>query len=371
MISVSAEPVPAAQAADAEGSAGCRFLQTEFWAAFKAAHGWKPYRFAVRYTAGERSGTAVCSVLVRTFRLGALAYCPMGIDIPVCVPGTAAAGISLDEYLELLVQTAQCLKSLLPARTLCLRFDPPLDFASLEEKNACTALLARMPRIARAPAAVQPPDTVLLDLHLSEQALLQNMKPKWRYNIRLAQKKGVSVRVGTASDIDIFYRLYEITARRDNIAIHDKAYYRDLLCRAEERAGSGETPRVSLYIAEYEHEPVAAIITLFCKREAVYLYGASSNAHRNVMPAYLLQWTAIRDAKAYGSHIYDFYGIPPDSDEHHPMHGLYRFKTGFGGTIIHRPGSIDVPFSFGYTAYTMAERARTFWFKKIKKLFKR
>ncbi len=371
MISVSAEPAAAAQADGMASDSCCRFLQSGFWAEFKAAHSWKPYRFAVRYAAGGRSGQAECSVLVRTFRFGALAYCPMGIDIPVRISDADTAGVSLDEYTELLIQAARCIKAFLPAGTLCLRFDPPLDFTSLEAKNAYTARLSRTPRIAVAPAAVQPPDTVLLDLRLSEEALLQNMKPKWRYNIRLAQKKGVSVRVGTASDIDIFYRLYEITARRDNIAIHDKAYYRDLLCRAEEHAGSGETPRVSLYIAEYENEPIAAIITLFCRREAVYLYGASSNAHRNVMPAYLLQWTAIRDAKAYGSRTYDFYGIPPDSDEHHPMHGLYRFKTGFGGAVVHRPGSIDVPFSFGYTAYTAAERARTFWFKKIKKLFKR
>ena len=85
------------------------------------------------------------------------------------------------------------------------------------------------------------------------------------------------------------------------------------------------------------------------------------------MPAYLLQWRAICDAKKAGSSYYDFYGMPPTEDENHPMHGLYRFKTGFGGQIVHRPGSIDVPLSKLYTFYTLAEKLRSFWYKKIKK----
>ena len=162
--------------------------------------------------------------------------------------------------------------------------------------------------------------------------------------------------------------MYETTARRDGIAVHEKSYYKKLL----EQSGDTQnehTPRVTLYIAEYNGEPLAAIITVFLQREAIYLYGASSNSHRNLMPAYLLQWIAVCDAKTYGSAVYDFYGIPPNDNENHPMHGLYRFKTGFGGKIIHRPGSIDVPLSPFYILYIAAERIRAFWFKKIKKLF--
>ena len=85
------------------------------------------------------------------------------------------------------------------------------------------------------------------------------------------------------------------------------------------------------------------------------------------MPAYLVQWTAIKDAKAFGSKIYDFYGMPPTDDENHPMHGLYLFKTGFGGAHVHRPGSFDIPLSSLYSFYTLAENARAFWNKKILK----
>jgi lipid II:glycine glycyltransferase (peptidoglycan interpeptide bridge formation enzyme) len=219
---------------------------------------------------------------------------------------------------------------------------------------------------------VQPPDTVLLDLTLSLEILLTQMKGKCRYNIRLAEKSGVKVRVAEASEIGIFYSLYQTTAKRDRIAIHSRDYYESLLRQSSAGAAGGFTgAEVRLYIAEHEGEALAAIITLFSAREAVYLYGASSNDKRNLMPSYLLQWQAIQDAKQYGAAIYDFYGIPPTDDEKHPMHGLYRFKTGFGGKIIHRIGSIDMPLSWKYPYYRFAESLRSTWYKKISKLFKR
>lgn len=112
---------------------------------------------------------------------------------------------------------------------------------------------------------------------------------------------------------------------------------------------------------------LAGIITLFTKSEGVYLYGASGNAHRNLMPNFLLQYTALSDAKAFGSKVYDFYGIPPTADEHHPMHGLYMFKVGFGGPLIHVVGSWDVPLRLIYHFYTLAERLRAFYHKKVLK----
>ncbi len=89
------------------------------------------------------------------------------------------------------------------------------------------------------------------------------------------------------------------------------------------------------------------------------------------MPAYILQWTAVCDAKQAGCAYYDLYGIPPSDDESHPMHGLYRFKTGFGGRVIHRVGSVDMPLRpFLYRVYTVLENGRAFWFKRVRKLFR-
>jgi lipid II:glycine glycyltransferase (peptidoglycan interpeptide bridge formation enzyme) len=203
---------------------------------------------------------------------------------------------------------------------------------------------------SRAAADVPPPDSVLVGLAGDEAAILGAMKPKWRYNIGLAEKKGVKVRsvnagsISTengAADLAGYYKIYRETAARDGISIHGIEYYRVLF---EEAAKHGIDAR--LYMASHEGEDIAGIVTLFRGTGAVYLYGASSNNKRNLMAPYALQWKAMQDAKVSGCSSYDMFGIPPkppEDDPGHPMAGLYRFKTGFSGNIIHRPGSWDYP----------------------------
>ncbi|MDR1278241.1 MAG: peptidoglycan bridge formation glycyltransferase FemA/FemB family protein, partial [Treponema sp.] len=132
------------------------------------------------------------------------------------------------------------------------------------------------------------------------------------------------------------------TARRDGIAVHSLDYYRALFELCRNYPGGGQEAR--LYLASHNGDPQAAVITLFRGEAAVYLYGASSDRNRNLMAPYLLQWRAMIDAKAAGCRFYDLFGIPPNEDPGHPMAGLYRFKTGFGGRIIHRPGSWDLAY---------------------------
>ena len=201
------------------------------------------------------------------------------------------------------------------------------------------------------------------------------MHQKWRYNIRLSEKKGVSVKKYYGNDaqinqkIDVFYDLTKETNARDGNSSHAKDYYLDLITSsAKEKEQGKDVPQVCLYIAEHEGEEIAAIMTLFSHDEAVYLYGASSNKKRNLMPNHLLQWTAMRDAKVYGSKYYDMYGMPPDgANENHPMHGLYMFKANFGGKIIHRIGSWDIATSFWYRPYSFVENLRAWWYKKVVK----
>ncbi|MEL3905906.1 MAG: peptidoglycan bridge formation glycyltransferase FemA/FemB family protein [Treponema sp.] len=360
---------------------GC-FLQSRFWAEFKSLHGWQYRRYEVQST-GEAS--FLLTVLLRPIApFGLLAYIPMG---PNCLTGknprlheaAKQRGLFLAELAERLIP-------LLPAEVFLLRFDPPWEAAVKNDKNAgsredafplipFTDTKAVFP-VMKAISDVQPPDTVRLDLRQSEETLLHDCKPKWRYNIRLAEKKGVQVRRFSGTEaaehgIPVFYALYRETAVRDGIAIHTEDYYRSLCTLAARTQDSGGGITVSVYAAFFEDKPLAAIITLFSASEAVYLYGASSNEHRNLMPAYLLQWTAIIDAKAAGCLSYDFYGIPPADDPAHPMYGLYRFKTGFGGMIVHRVGTLDVPVClFKYRCYAAAERLRMFWFKTLKKKFR-
>ena len=382
---------------------GERFLQSPFWAAFKSRHGWKSFFFDVR---SEEGGAFTVSVLVRRFaKYFSIAYIPMmpsffygetgsddgtlqNLSIKADEKENGGVGVRQEDaasYAQFLAEFSESLKGFLPKYTLCIRFDSSLDFYSISSRDFFVAELKQAAAseklaIVKTKTDIQPPDTTLIDLTKSEDELLSAMRSKWRYNIRLAQKKGVVVRAYRArtdkadvrsldSDasraLDIFYELYKTTANRDGIAIHAKKYYEDLFALS---ASHKDAPLITVYIASHEGENLASIITLFSKSEAVYLYGASSNAKRNLMPAYLLQWTAICDAKSYGSAVYDFYGMPPSDDKNHPMYGLYLFKTGFGGRIVHRPGSLDFPLSPLYAPYAFAESARAFYHKRIKKI---
>ena len=152
------------------------------------------------------------------------------------------------------------------------------------------------------------------------------MKEKWRYNIRLAWRKGVMVREASdAADLDTFYTLYRETAERDGIFIHDQRHYDDFLRLY------GERDAAALLLAEYEGQPIAALIVARCGPVATYMFGASSNRERNRMPNHLLQWTAIQWAKARGCTLYDFRAIAETLEPDEDMYSLYTYKQGFGG----------------------------------------
>ena len=397
------------------------FLQTPFWAEFKANHGWNYKRFKISVDITEAyyntygSGHTECdsntekqkvvkefelAVLVRSFARSffSLAYIPLAPELLFeCTPEEKLEaafddeGVSVIdetivtpetqtiEYANFLCDLSKALKAFLPKNTICVRFDPAIEFSSPEYRDDFnqgmkTVAYADRLKLKKTSVDIQPPDSTQIDLTKSEDEILALMKSKWRYNIRLAEKKGIVVEkyngnsLNLSNFLDAFYDLYKTTAERDGIAIHSKSYYEDLIKKSSEEINLGkEVPEINLYIAKHEEDNLAAIITLFSKTESIYLYGCSSNVKRNLMPAYLLQWTAMQDAKKYGSQYYDMYGMPPTDDENHPMHGLYLFKTGFGGKNIHRPGSYDVPTSNFYRFYNCGEKLRAFWHKKIMK----
>jgi lipid II:glycine glycyltransferase (peptidoglycan interpeptide bridge formation enzyme) len=297
------------------------FLQSAFWGEFKSRFGWRAYGF--KNAAAEEENTLL--VLHRSLVPGiSMAYVPWGPEIE---------DISLltTHYSLFAVNLAESLKAYLPRSTAFLRLDPPW----YSEGAGIEAPILEAP--FRKAANVQAPDTVLVDLRPDEGAVLKAMKPKCRYNIGLSGKRGVKVTRPDADGIGDFYRLFQETAARDHIAIHSIGYYEALF----EAAAAHEGLEAHLYLAEHEGDKLAAIITLFRPPVGTYLYGASSNIKRNLMAPYALQWAAMRDAKALGCTSYDLFGIPPDANPAHPMHGLYQFKTGFNGRIIHRPGSWD------------------------------
>ena len=224
-----------------------------------------------------------------------------------------------------------------------LRWDVPWPKAAVDRDGWIDAGLRP------APVRVQPPDTVIVPLSRNEDELLAAMRSKTRYNVRLAAKRGVTVERYTGPEtltpLRRWYALYRETAIRDRIGIHPYRYYETVVRTAVEMQRAGEhAPRLAVYTAYHEGDLLAGIVVASWAGTSTYLYGASSNVKRNLMASYLLQWSAMRAAAAAGYQRYDLFGIPPTDDPSHPMHGLYRFKTGFGGEILHRGGAWDIPF---------------------------
>lgn len=186
----------------------------------------------------------------------------------------------------------------------------------------------------------QPRSVFRLDIGRPAEELLASFHPKTRYNIRLAQRRGVVVQQEcTRADLAVFYRLLVETARRDGFLIRGPAYFEALWDELVRR------DYARLFLAFYQGEPIAGSLAFIMGQKAWYVYGASANRHREVMPNHLLQWTMINWAKERGCSLYDFRGAPGTSDPQHPLHGLYRFKKGFAGEHVTFIGEYDLVLS--------------------------
>jgi lipid II:glycine glycyltransferase (peptidoglycan interpeptide bridge formation enzyme) len=190
---------------------------------------------------------------------------------------------------------------------------------------------------------IQFRNTVWIDLTPSEEELLARMKQKTRYNIRLAARKGVTVRVGTEADIDLLYRIYVETSFRDGFTIRDEQYYRTVWSAFMKVGRQEKMATAEPLIAEVNGEAIAAVIVFRFAGKAWFLYGMSRDISRQLMPNYLLQWEAMRLAKAAGCRVYDLWGAPDDFRESDPLWGVYRFKEGLGGIVVRTIGAWDYP----------------------------
>jgi lipid II:glycine glycyltransferase (peptidoglycan interpeptide bridge formation enzyme) len=214
---------------------------------------------------------------------------------------------------------------------------------------------------------IQFRNTVLLDLNPSEEEMLGRMKQKTRYNIRLAEKKGVSLRVGTLADFPMLYKMYAETSVRDGFVIRDEGYYKTVwelfmagnqspvssLQSSNSQITNYQLPIAEPLIAEVDGDPIAAIFVFYFAGRAYYVYGMSRELHREKMPSYHLQWEAMRRAKAKGCIAYDLWGAPEVFDESDSMWGVYRFKEGLGGRVVRTLGAWDfAPSPLWYKMYS-------------------
>lgn len=301
-------------------------LQSWEWGELKSRYGWRAQRLA------WEGGRAVAQTLTRSAGRGLLKvmYVPKG---PLLDWDDTALR---DRVLDDLQRLAQ------RERAILLKIDPDVSDSS-------TAVTLQHRGWRFSPDQVQFRNTVTLDLRRSEAELLAAMKQKTRYNVRLAAKKGVRVRLGVASlsDFDLLYRMYAETSLRDGFVIRSAAYYKDVWGTLIQ-AGFAQP-----LIAAVEGEPVSALVLFVFAQTAWYFYGMSHDAHREKMPNHLLQWEAIRWARQRGALTYDFWGAPDELVETDPLWGVWKFKDGFGGEFVRRIGAWDyAPSPLLYRLYT-------------------
>lgn len=353
--------------------------QTAYWADLKEKHGFSSLAFDLQIdtdqihqfdlppTASKNNQKQLIDDLLIIIRpLGkeaCMAYIPYG---PMFDPGENLHGLCLEELSE-------SIRAQLPDHCIMIRYDlawenpwsyeqsryteynewmgPPQDSIQEMRMNFNT----HDAKLRKASTDVLPTNTVFINLNQSEQELINQMKPKTRYNVKLAMRKGVRVWEAGQKELDQWFTIYQETTQRNNIIHDDIAYFESLLERKKDHLN--RPLDIKLLIAGTDHEPLAAMFLSISKQRATYLYGASTGKKRNLMATYALQWEAMKLGKAAGCVEYDLFGVAPTPIPSHPMYGLYKFKTGFGGQLVHRQGCWDYPLNDElYEQYCAIER---------------
>ncbi|MET6998746.1 lipid II:glycine glycyltransferase FemX [Chitinophaga defluvii] len=345
--------------------------QTAFWSEVKMKQGIQSSAFDFKVknedlftgsTGGQYVAADLLILLQQIDDEHTIAYVPYGPEIE---PARENQGLFLEELSE-------SLRSYLPNKCIMIRYDlaweshwaqdsdhydfkgnwngPPEKKYQEFRFNFNTQNW----NLKKANSDILPSNTIFLNLKDDKGNLLEKMKPKTRYNINLSIRKGVVVRKTGLEDLDIWYELYKQTANRNRIHLNDIHYFRTVLtARANDSCSPAE---VELLLAEVDGTPLAAMFLVISGNRGTYLYGASSSTNRNYMATYALQWEAITTAQMKGCTEYDFFGVAPRPDQNHPLYGLYKFKTGFGGELYHRMGCWDYPLhQEKYSYYIAAE----------------
>lgn len=314
------------------------FLQTYEWGELKKGTGWEPFRLLITK---NKEPLAAVSLLKRNipFFQRAIFYAPRG---PI---------LGKDCSQEDKAYFWQAVKTFARSqKAIFIKFDPDIITDDEDYQKDLKAWGLRSRGTEQGFGGVQPRYVFRLDIASSEDELLAAMQSKTRYNLRLAKRKGVTVRIAqTEEELSVFYRLLEETAQRDHFLIRSYSYYQDIW-RLFVIPGTAK-----IFLADYQGEILAGTLAFYCGNLAWYLYGASGNFQRNLMPNYLLQWEMIRWARSLGCEVYDFRGVPKGDQQDDPLYGLYRFKKGFGAQFTEFIGEYDLVLSpFWYLLWTEA-----------------
>jgi peptidoglycan pentaglycine glycine transferase (the first glycine) len=326
---------------------GAHLLQTYEWAQVKAQVGWKALPLLWSTDQGEPRAAALFLIpSVRVARFGpkiSIGYIPRGpmLDWSDCKLRKQVLAdiqrIARDEHV------------------LFVKSEPELSLGTgipgrenAQENRVGQEVLDELKQNGWhfSESQVQFRNTALLSLDGSEEDWLKRMKQKTRYNLRIAQRDGVTVRLADESEFPMMYRMYAETSVRDGFVIRSEDYYLNVW-KTFFHAGM-----LSPLIAEVDGQGVAGLMLFSFGTKAWYLYGMSTGLHREKMPNYLLQWEAMRIAKSKSCQIYDLWGAPDVFDDTDSMSGVFRFKEGLGASVLRTCGAWDyVVNSLGYTLY--------------------
>lgn len=316
-------------------------FQTSYWGKVKARLGWKPVAFDFHASTGQRGDVML---LIRSLGSGfSIAYVPQG---PEWGPVPEQYGLFLESL-------SQEIGNHIDSKVAFIRYDLPWLSPYAAEATDGRSWIGHPPRqlrelrmnigtrtwnLRKASLDLTVADTLIIDLDQPEADILAAMKPKTRYNIRLSQRKEVRVLNASVEELPVFYCLYGETARRNGFPAGSYRHFAALFSTRDLHPGD---PRIIFLLAKRGQEILAGAIVAISGRRALYLFGASANEGRNLMGSYALHWEAIKKARAMGCSAYDMGSVSPADDPGHPFYGMYRFKTGFGGNIVHRNGSWD------------------------------
>lgn len=327
------------------GTMDCSVFQSKEWEHFKLETGYeKSYR--------------VEDILVLQKKLPlkkTLLYSPMVSEQQLAGIRNKKLGIR-DSFIEEIKDIAEQNNSIFYRLELNIpKLETATAFGGVPSNGGKNCELRTPQNFVKSFEEMQPENNWLLDLRKSEEELLLNMKQKGRYNIKVAAKNNITISRSSepGKELDAFYKQYSETGNRHKITYREKKYFDHLL----EILGKSGYARV--YVAYTGKTALASAVMLFYRDAALYLYGGSSEEHRNLMAPYLLHWEIIKEAKALGLKEYNFLGVAPNDDPAHSWAGITRFKKQFGGEQVDILGSYDLPLRpLQYQGFKLAERLR-------------
>lgn len=324
-------------------------LQSYAWGQVKKQTGWKPLPIMVKDDDGNpiASALVLCREIPGTRRC--ILYCPRG---PV---------VDFEDQKQTRYLFGEIMKLGRAQGAIMLKIDPDIRADNDRVRQNLERIGFRPSRTNQGFEGTQPRFVFRLDISPSLDELMANFHPKTRYNIRLAMRKGVSIKsLCGKEDLRTFYSILLETAERDRFLVRNYDYFETLWDELVSR------DYARLFMAYYQNQPIAGTLAFTIGTKAWYIYGASSNEHRNVMPNYLLQWEMIKWAKDRGCTMYDFRGVSGDLDPNNPLYGLYRFKRGFGGDMVEFLGDYDLVLSKGW--YFLWSEARPAYSKIVRRI---